>query len=177
MPVSPSLQIFRNACDELGEVLQAHGFKYRKSRRDCRRQGSLFEHVVTFGTSRSINSLPGHVHLEVTALAWSEALADYRRKAGIKLPINEAVLFGTTIENIFHPAPPYVRYDIGDPEPRGEVLSGIKRVLEGDVLRVLQLVEAPNALHDALEADSIPCLTENAIRDYFACFGGNSLKK
>jgi hypothetical protein len=137
----------------------------------------LFQHIVTFGTSRGINSLPGHVHLEVRALAWSEALADYRRNAGIKLPINEAVLFGTTIENIFQPAPPYVRYDIGDPMKREEVLAGIKHVLEGDVLRAFALVESPRALHDAIAAGSILCLTEVAILDYFACFPSSSLEK
>src|SRR2546428_474138 len=111
MAVSESFKIFKSACDQLGAGLAPHGFKYRKSKRDVWRQGRLFEHSVTFGTSRSINWLRGHVHLEVRALAWSTTLADYRQKAGITLPYNEAALFSTTIENIFHPAPPYVRYD------------------------------------------------------------------
>ena len=58
-------------------------------------------------------------------MAWSNALAEHRRQAGKTLPTNEAVLFGTTIGNIFHPAPPYVRYEIGDPQTRGDVMKGI----------------------------------------------------
>src|SRR5436305_795373 len=125
MAVTPSMQIFRLACDELGSLLKPYGFKYAWSKRSARRQGGLFEHFVSFGTSRSVNSLPGHVHLEVRASAWSTALADYRGQAGITLPINEAVLFGITIENIFTPAPPYVRYEIGDPLGRDEVMATI----------------------------------------------------
>jgi hypothetical protein len=170
MALTPSMQIFRLACDELGILLKPYGFKYTWSKRSARRQGVLFEHFVTFGTSRSINSLPGHVHLEVRAGAWSTALADYRSQAGITLSINEAVLFATTIENIFKPAPPYVRYDIGDPKRRREVMNTIIRVLKTDVLGAFDLVESPSALRAALDAESIPCLSDENIRDYFKCF-------
>lgn len=177
MPVSPPLQIFRAACDELGNALEANGFKYRKSRRDARRQGKLFEHIVTFGTSRTNTSMPSHVHLEVRAIAWSTALAQYRRKVGIELPVNEAVLFGTEIENIFHPAPPYVRYEIGDATTRRNVLDGIVQVLRTDVLRAFELVESPDTLRDALRRESIPSLSQDTIRDYFGCFGSGSAKE
>jgi hypothetical protein len=134
MAKSRSLQTFQLACDELGAFLKPFGFTYRRSQRESRRQGRLFEHFITFRTSRSINSLCGHVHLEVSASAWSTRLADYRHRTGISLPINEAVLFGATIENVFRPAPPYVRYDIGDPQARDGVLKGIMQALECDVM-------------------------------------------
>lgn len=104
-------------------------------------------------------------------------LAEYRRKAGITLPINEAVLFETTIENIFHPAPPWVRYEIGDATTRRDILDGIVRVLRNDALRAFDLVESPDALRNVLRAESIPCLSEDAIRDYFGCFGGTIVKE
>ncbi|MBD3309486.1 hypothetical protein GF348_24115 [candidate division KSB3 bacterium] len=170
MAPSESLKIFRQACDGLGAVLTGEGFTYRKSKRDARRQGALFEHIITFGTSRSINALPGHIHLEVRALAWSTELAAYREKAGISLPINEAVLFATTIENIFHPAPPYIRYDIGDPNSRADILQKVEVVLLGDVLRAFDLVESPGALRTAVDDGAMPCLSQAAIRDYFDCF-------
>jgi hypothetical protein len=77
----------------------------------------------------------------------------------------------TTIENIFRPAPPYVRYDVGDPERRGNVLAGIVEVLRTEVLRVFELVESPSALRESIDAGTLPCLIPEAIRDYFACFG------
>jgi hypothetical protein len=171
MATTESMRIFRDACNVLAGRLTTHGFTYRKSKREASRRGPRFEHSVTFATSRSVNSLPGHVHLEVRATAWSEALADYRRKAGIELPINEAVLFSTTVENIFRPAPPYVRYDVGDPGMRGAVLTHIARVLENEVLRAFDLIESSNALREAVDAGAIPCLEEDGVRDYLACFG------
>ncbi len=110
MAISESLKVFRSACGVLGNALQEKGFEYRSTKREARRQGKLFEHIITLGTSRSVNSLPGHIELEVRALAWSDGLASYREKAGISLPTNKGFLFATTIENIFHPAPPYIRY-------------------------------------------------------------------
>ena len=166
-----SMCVFQNACDALAGVLTPLGFTYRKSKREAWRQGKMFEHSVTFGTSRSVNSLPGHVHLEVRAMAWSTALGDYRRRAGIELPINEAVLFSTTVENIFRPAPPYVRYDVGDPDTRAEVIARIAGVLRTEVLRAFDLVESPSELRKATNAGSLPCLIPEEIRDYFACFG------
>ena len=94
-----------------------------------------------------------------------------RQQAGIKLPINEACLFDITIENIFRPAPPYVRYDVGDPETRSEVQAGIAEVLRTDVLRAFELVESPSALRERIEAGQLPCFAPEAVRDYFACFG------
>jgi hypothetical protein len=170
MATSESMRIFRSACDTLADELRPHGFTYRKSKREVWRQGALFEHSVTFATSRSVNSLPGHVHLEVRASVWSAALADYRRKAGIELATNEAFLFSTTIENIFRPAPPYVRYDIGDPVTRADVLARITRVLRAEVLRAFDLIESPSALRQAVNSGGIPCLEEDDVRDYFACF-------
>lgn len=169
MAKSPSMQVFQMACDHLGTFLKTYGFKYLKSKRNCTRQGSLFEHVIGFGTHRSTNALGG-VALDVHAEAWSKQLADYRHKAGIDLPINEAVLFGTDIENIFHPAPPYVRYDIGDPRTRDEILTNIKTVLQRDVLRAFDIVEDPLAFRGAVKAKLLPCLWNEAIRDYSACF-------
>jgi hypothetical protein len=165
------MRVFRDTCDALAGVLTPHGFSYQKSKRELWRQGALFEHSVTFGTSRSVNSLPGHVHLEVRATAWSTALADYRRSAGIELPINEAVLFSTTVENIFRPAPPYVRYDVGDPGIRADVLARIADIMRTEVLRVFALVESPDELREAVDAGALPCLVPEAVRDYFACFG------
>ena len=170
MATSESMRIFRAACDTLAAVLIPHGFTYRKSKREIWRQGALFEHYVNFGTSRSGNSLPGHVHLEVRATAWSPALAEYRQNAGIQLPINEACLFSITIENIFRPAPPYVRYDVGDPATRGDVQAAIADILRTDVLRAFELVESPSALHESIKAGQLPCFDPEAIRDYFACF-------
>jgi hypothetical protein len=167
---SESMRIFRATCDTLAAVLTPHGFTYRKSKREVWRQGALFEHYINFGTSRSVNSLIGHVHLEVRAMAWSTTLAKYRQQAGIKLPINEACLFSITIENIFRPAPPYVRYDVGDPETRGQVLVGITEVLRSEVLEVFDLVESPIALRKSIDAGQLPCLAPEAVRDYFACF-------
>jgi hypothetical protein len=170
MAMSRSMLIFREACDALAGELTPHGFTYRKSKRQLLRRGILFEHYVTFGTSSSINSLPGHVHLEVRAMAWSTALADYRQKVGIELPINEAVLFAATIENLFRPAPPYVRYDVGDLTTRDAVLTKIATVLRTEVLRAFEVVESPAALREAVDAGTMPCLEEVAVRDYFACF-------
>src|SRR5262245_35875553 len=171
MAISESVRVFRDACDALAAVMTPYGFTYRKSKRQVWRQGALFEHYVTFVTSRSINSIPGHVHLEVRATAWSTALAEYRQQAGIELPINGAALFSTTIENIFRPAPPYVRYDVGDPGMRNDVLAGIAMVLRTEVLRMFELVESPSELRDCIDAGTLHCLDPEAIRDYFACFG------
>lgn len=171
MATTESMRVFRASCDTLAAVLTPHGFTYRKSKREVWRQGALFEHYVNFATSRSVNSLPGNVHLEVRAMAWSMALAEYRQQVGINLPINEACLFSITIENIFRPAPPYVRYDVGDPETRGEVQAGIAEVLRTDVLRVFRLVESPSELREFIEAGQIPCFSPDSVRDYLACFG------
>ena len=171
MARSASMQVFQDACDALAGVLTPHGFIYRKAKRDVWRQGTLFEHAVTFGTSRSVNSLPGMVHLEVRALAWSSALADYRARVGIELPVNEAFLFDPPIENLFRPAPPYIRYDVGDPAARDAVLAHVAEILRTEVLRAFHLIESPTALREAIDSGMLPCLGETDVRDYFACFG------
>src|SRR5262249_48664090 len=79
MAMSRSMRVFREVCDALAEGITPHDFTYRKSKREVWRRGALFEHFVNFGTSRSVNSLSGHVHLEVRATAWSTGVADYRR--------------------------------------------------------------------------------------------------
>jgi hypothetical protein len=165
-----SQQIFQDACTELGELLKTHGFQYLKSKRQACRQGNLCEHIITFNSSRSINSIPGNVHLEIKAMARSDQLERYRQAAGITLGTNESYLFETTIENIFHPAPPYIRYNLGDPQTRDQVMAGIKQILTGDVLRAFDLMESPSAWQKAIEANLLPCLSEEAIRDYLGCF-------
>lgn len=37
-------------------------------------------------------------------------------------------------------------------------------------MRAFELVEHPDQLREAIEAQAMPCLSEIAIRDYFACF-------
>ncbi len=170
MAKSASMRVFEIACATLAVELTPHRFVYRKSHRELRREGRLFEHLVTFSTSRSINSIPGHIHLEVRATAWSEELALYRKQAGIKLPVNEAVLFSTTLENIFRPAPPYVRYDIGDEETRDATLARIAVVLRTEALRAFELVESPLHLKKAVEAGEMPGIDEEGVRDCFAWF-------
>ncbi len=168
MPTTESMKVFRSACDQLGKVLEASGFEYRKSRREARRNGRLFDHLINFRTSRSINSLEGHVHLEVTATAWSEAFGVYRRAKGVDLPINEACLFDTPIENIFQEAPPYIRYDIGDEDERPIVLATIRQVLNEQVLMVFDMIEAPGQLRRYLDSHQVPCLDPfSSARDYF----------
>jgi hypothetical protein len=170
MSKSPSLQIFQDSCETIAQSLIPNGFKYLKSKRQSQRQGLIFEHIITFATSRSINSIPGNVHLNITAMACSQALADYRQAAGISLSTNESFLFYTPIENIFQPAPPYIRYDIGDPQLRPTIINHINQVLRQDVLRFFELIESPEALRSALKSESIPSLSQDAIRDYFAYF-------
>jgi hypothetical protein len=170
MPKSPSIQIVEDNCQTIAQSLIPNGFKYLKSKRQTQRQGQRFEQIIAFATSRSINGIPGNIHLNITAMACSQALADYRHAAGISLATNESFLFFTPIENIFLPAPPYIRYDIGDPELRADVIETIDRVLQQDVLRFFDLIESPPALKSALGTESIPGLSEEAIRDYFACF-------
>jgi hypothetical protein len=168
--MSQSRQIFQNACIELGELLKTKGFKYLESQRQTRRQGNLFEHIITFNSSRSINSIPGNVHLEIKAMARSDQLESYRQAAGITLGTNESYLFETTIENIFHPAPPYIRYNLGDPQTHDQVMAGIKQILTGDVMLAFDLMESPSAWQKAIEANLLPGLSEEAIRDYLGCF-------
>jgi hypothetical protein len=64
-----------------------------------------------------------------------------------------------------------VRYDVGDPDTRSEVLAGIAEVLRTEILRVFELVESPSELRGSIEAGQLPCFAPEAIRDYFACFG------
>jgi hypothetical protein len=166
---TPSMQIFRAACDDLGAFLASYGFKYLKSKRTCTRQGTLFEQIISFGTFRSTNMLGG-VALDVRASAWSKELAEYRKNAGIELSINEAVLFAIDIENLFRPAPPYIRYDIGDPGTRDEILIKIKDVLQSEVFAAFDIAEDPVAFEAAANAQLLPCLDDDAIRDYPTCF-------
>lgn len=168
MATSDSMKIFKAVVDELGSSLKPSGFKYLKSKREATRQGKLFEHSVTFSSSRSINSLDGHIHLEIRATAWSEEFGEFRRSNGIDLPINEACLFGTTIENIFIEAPPYIRYDIGYENERAGIVQSIENVLNEKVLKAFDLIESPEALESFLQSNKIPALEAfNAREDYF----------
>ena len=80
MPVSESMKIFKVVCDRLGLFLEGQGFKYLKSKRMASRKGKLFDHIITFSSSRSINSLEGHIHLEVRAMACSEKFGIFRKE-------------------------------------------------------------------------------------------------
>lgn len=79
-------------------------------------------------------------------------------------------LFDIDIENIYKPAPPYIRYDIGDARTREGIVAGIIETMETQVLPFFELLEDSNKLHAALDAGPIPGLDEWAVRDYFACF-------
>ena len=168
MATSESMKIFKVVVDELGSSLKPYGFKYLKSKRSATRQGVLFEHSVTFSSSRSINSIEGHIHLEIRATALSEDFGEFRRSKGIELPINEACLFGTTIENLLVEAPPYIRYDIGNEHERPRIIQSIHSVLSDEVLKVFDLIESPEALESFLQSNKLPALYEfNAKEDYF----------
>ena len=155
MPASTSMTIFRDSMDRLGETLSEHGFEYRKSKRTAKRIGQMFDHAITFSTSRSINSIPGHIHFEVKAFAWSEKFGEFRRNQGLDLPINEACLFDCPIENIFKQPPPYIRYDDSE---RDKILGQVEDILMGDVLTIFELTETPDRLQEQHSENSIACL-------------------
>lgn len=117
-----------------------------------------------------MNSLD-HILLEVRAMAWGSQLKTYREKAGKIVHTEKAVLFGSTIENLFHPAPPYIRYNIAGTSSRKIVLDSIATVLRNDVLRAFEIAEDPAAFRAAAEGKSMPCLIGRDVQDYFACFG------
>ena len=162
------MKIFKSVVDELGSSLEQYGFKYKKTTRTALRNGRLFKHTITFGSSRSINSLEGHIHLEVRAMACSDEFGDYRRSKGIDLPINENCIFGSTIENLFIQAPPYIRYDVGDEKERSSVIHNIKKVFKEKVLMAFDLIESPQELEKFLQHNQFPVLDSfNTISDYF----------
>jgi hypothetical protein len=65
MVMSESMRVFRDACDALAEGMTPRGFTYRKSKREVWRRGALFEHFVTFGTSRSVKKKRGQVRVRL----------------------------------------------------------------------------------------------------------------
>jgi hypothetical protein len=168
--MSQSKHVFQDACVELAAILKRNGFEYFARRRQAYRQGGLFEHIVIFNSSRSINSIPGNIHLEIKAMARSDKLGQYRQTRGITLATNENYLFDTIIENIFRPAPPYIRYDIGDPSTRQAVIQGIQQVLAVDVINAFDTMESPLSFAAAVKSQLFHCLSEAAIRDYLGCF-------
>lgn len=169
MPISESMKIFTGACDRLGIVLEQQGFKYLKSKRSATRKGILFDHVIAFSSSRSINSLEGHIHLEVKAMAFSEEYGNLRREKGIDIPFHESLLFGSTIENIFTRPPPYIRYDLGNVQERELVLNNIEIVLLEQVMKAFLLIESPHELERFLEKNDFPAMEHfNAVNDYFS---------
>ena len=172
MAKSESMKVLKSVCDDLGRSLEKYGFKYRKTNRVATRSGRLCDQSIYFGTSRSINSLDGHVHLEVRAKALSEEFGSFRRDIGIELPINERVIFNAPIENLFREAPPYIHYDIGDEGERPKIISQIKTLFESEVMHMFDLVDSPSALRDYVKKERIPCLDPyNSIEHYlkFVC--------
>jgi hypothetical protein len=170
MARSKSSEVFLEVVAELVRVLTDLDFVYNKSKHTARRQGLLFEQQVTFSSSRSINSIPGNVHLEIKALAWSQTLANYRSEHGLNEVVNDGYFVGTTIENLFVAAPPYIRYNVGDPNTRAAVKEHISQVLQSEVLRFFTLIDSPDQLKESLSKQPIPSLSETAIQQYFACF-------
>ncbi|MEM7331861.1 MAG: hypothetical protein AAF490_07205 [Chloroflexota bacterium] len=165
---SPSMRIFKAAADQLGEMLKTHGFTYRKTQRRGWKDGRLFQHIVSINTSRSANSVPGIVQLDIRALAYSEAFGAFRRASGISLPVNDSYLFATQIENIFKPAPPYIRYDIGNAATWQAILEHVEQILVTQVFQAFELIESPERLASFLESKPMPCLdAHNAREDYF----------
>jgi hypothetical protein len=162
-----SMQTFDEACNDVAASLVPFGFTYRKTKRRSFRQGKLFDHLVGFATSRSTNSIPGEVHLSITALARSDDLAAYRRTIGWRTEYSEPYLFDVPIENIWRPAPPYIRYDIGESVNREDVLKQVKRILAEEVVPFFDLLEQPSALQQTLAKQNIPGLTEEAAQHYF----------
>jgi hypothetical protein len=163
---SRSMQTFDDACRDIGASLAPFGFTYRSTKRRAFRRGPLFEHLVAFSTSRSINSIPGEVHLSVNALARSDDLAAYRRTIGWKPEHAEPYLFDIPIENILRDAPPYIRYSIGSSGSAAEVLAHVMHILSTEVLPFFDLLEDPAALRKATTQQRIPCLTSEAIEHY-----------
>ncbi len=165
--MASNMEIFTDAYTHLSAFLQQHGFSFNRTRRISHRDGDLFRHSITFATLRSANSVQGTVMFEVRALASSEKLAEYRSANGIKLPINNAYLFGTTIENIYKPAPPYIRYNIGEEVTREKILLKIENILIEEVINFFSMIETPEKLVSAYKKAPIPCLEKfDAITHY-----------
>jgi hypothetical protein len=160
------MQTFDEACNDVVATLVPHGFSYRKTKRRAFRQGNLFDHLVSFATSRTINSIPGQVHLSINALARSDELAAHRRTIGWRVENAEPYLFDVPIENIWRPAPPFIRYEVGASLDRGEVLAHIKQVLLSEVLPFFELIEQPAALQETLAKKDIPALSDEAVQHY-----------
>ncbi|WP_370979744.1 hypothetical protein [Agaribacterium sp. ZY112] len=167
MGISETRKIYKSACDRLGNSLENYGFKYRKTKSSAIRSGRQFDNIVSFKSSRHNSAELGYIHLEVRAMAWSEEFGDFRRSLGVNLPINENCLFGKPIENLFIPAPPYIKYDIGDDQQRELILSNIERILEEQVLLMFDLVESPSDLYEYLEENQIPCIEEYDSLDHY----------
>ncbi len=172
MATSESMKVLKSVCDDLGGSLDKYGFKYRKTNRVATRSGRLCEQSIYFGTSRSINSLDGHVHLEVRAKALNEDFGSFRRESGIELPINERVIFNAPIENLFREAPPYIHYDIGDEDERPKIIHKIKTLFEIEVMKMFDLVDSPSILKEYIKNERIPCLEPYNSIDHYLKFVG-----
>ena len=162
------MQIFDEACNELAALLSTNNFTYRKTMRRAYRHGELFDHLVDFTTSRSINLIPGEVHLSINALARSDDLAAYRRTIGWRVEAAEPYLFDIPIENIWRSAPRYLRYNVGNPSDRANVLNHVKHIINTEVLPFFDLVEQPLKLREALSKQHIPGLAQEAAEHYLA---------
>ncbi len=162
------MQTFDEACNDIAALLTTQDFTYRKTKHRAYRHGELFDHLIDFNTSRSIPSIPGEVHLSISALARSDDLAAYRRTIGWRTEAAEPYLFDITIENIWRPAPPYLRYNVGDPADRANVLKHVKHIINSEVLPFFDLIEQPSKVRQTLAKQPIPGLSEDATQHYLA---------
>jgi hypothetical protein len=168
--MSDKQAIFLAACQQVAQACADNGFRFVKSRKALERLHAPFDERITFTSSMSINRLPEHIHFEVRALAANQISAtqqrDHRSPFGGK-----GIIGATTIENLFRVPPPYIKYDLGDPATRDQIIEHVITVIKRDVFRFFELARDPIALCDALAIAPIPALSNPGVLvEYYLCF-------
>lgn len=167
--------IFFQACQQVANAFVGDGFKFIKSRQAMERKHSVFKDSVPFKSSISINKLPRHIHFEVRAYTSSQIMAEWQEAHGAPFGKNGVIGSGS-VENLFTPGPPYIRYDIGDPETRAKVIQRVISAVRTHALRFFDIACDPQQLCDALENGSIPAFNNPAhIIEYFLCTDNRAL--
>lgn len=160
--------VYLASCARIAEALAASGFRYLKSRQECKRRQGEFEHAILFYSTRG--NYPGvHVELQMSGHVSSKRLQAWRASMGDE-PAGDHVAgglahnLGTTYRMI--------SWELANPAERDATIQDALAFIRSDILPFFALFDEPAALIARLEREEVPGMSPTGQVHFAYCFGG-----
>ncbi len=164
----PPRAVYQNACAQIATAIAPLGFKYAKSKQECKRERLGFGNTISFQSSHS-NVRGAHVQLWMHATVSSAVLQAWqaeRLTVGMVRPV-----FAGGMVHLLGSRYAMLEWELADPGDRAATIADAVSFIHEEVIPYFALFERPTELIDYLQSKELPGLWLSESVDFAYCFG------